>query len=177
MPLRAVKSEEMTALTGVPRDGAALTLARLAWTAGFLEGEGTFRHPRSKATTITVSASQVQREPLDRLQAAFGGSLYLKPRSKRDRGVAIHVWTLTGVQAAGLSMTLYVLMSPRRRAQISDALGRWRLRKPQNRHKTHCILGHPFDAANTRWYTNPKSGVRHRWCRACRRERYKTAAA
>ena len=38
--------------------------------------------------------------------------------------------------------------------------------------KTHCPRGHEYDAANT--YINNKG---HRWCRACRRERYAERSA
>lgn len=34
--------------------------------------------------------------------------------------------------------------------------------------KTHCVMGHPYDAANTYVYTN-KRGIRMRFCRACKK--------
>lgn len=36
--------------------------------------------------------------------------------------------------------------------------------------QTHCVHGHPFDEANTRWSIDGR-GRRHRVCRTCHRER------
>lgn len=36
--------------------------------------------------------------------------------------------------------------------------------------KTHCKHGHLFDALNTYWRLDKKTGLRNRMCRACRRE-------
>lgn len=54
----------------------------LAWAAGFLEGEGSFCI-RSNGRWF-LGAGQVDREPLERLQALFGGNIY-----KRERGPGV----------------------------------------------------------------------------------------
>ncbi len=96
-----------------------ISMRELGWVAGFLEGEGCF--PKSKSTGIVVQ--QVQREPLERLQRLFGGRVY---ELKRTRGNDIHQWYLHGPTARGLMMTLYTLMSPRRKEQIAARLASWR---------------------------------------------------
>jgi len=91
-----------------------IRLRDLAWAAGFLEGEGSFSG-RSR-----VSASQVQREPLDRLASLFGGTV----RERKDRTSRpwhqqqLHQWDVSGARARGVMLTLYPMMSQRRQQQI-----------------------------------------------------------
>lgn len=51
----------------------------LAWSAGFLDGEGNFCAPNESAGRIKrrfkIQACQVDREVLDRLEVALGGSV------------------------------------------------------------------------------------------------------
>ena len=140
------------------------------WTAGFLEGEGCFRYSsQGTGGTITVSASQVQKEPLERLIALYGGSIY----TKREAGLnwqKCSQWTLTGPKAAGLMMTIFSILSPRRKGQVIESLTEWKKHKPQNKFKLVCPKGHPYNVENTRIYKNP-SGITGRYCRQCKREK------
>lgn len=66
----------------------------LAWAAGFLEGEGCFkinflRGGRNVGPAVT--ATQVDKAPLERLQKLFGGGL----KSEKARGVHSAYWTWT----------------------------------------------------------------------------------
>ena len=111
----------------------AFDKAMLYWTAGFLEGEGSFFHSlrvgvKKYSGTLTITAPQVQREPLERLTRFFGGRLTLRTRSNVPNASPCFVWVLYGGQAAGLMMTLYPLMSPKRQGQIRTALKKWRSR-------------------------------------------------
>lgn len=174
-----------------------ITTAELMWTAGFLEGEGSF-HQRYSG----VTATQVQRQPLERLQAAFGGSIYCKNRPDKD---PIHTWFLASAAAAALMMTIYREMSPRRKVQIQRSLGAWkqqgirgiissqqreliskalrgRPKSLDHRAKlslaqrarfaaargTHCPNGHPWSEA----YVTKRGEFR---CRPCRQERRRKA--
>jgi hypothetical protein len=103
-------------------DTPPLTPVMLGWAAGFLEGEGSF--PGGKeCSPSTVSAVQKEAEPLKRLQHMFGGRVFWRP----DGGTyGAHVWYVNGPTARGLMMTLYSLMSPRRREQISESITKWR---------------------------------------------------
>lgn len=47
---------------------------QLAWAAGFIEGEGSFSN--------TVTAAQVQKEPIERLHALFGGRIYQRQNKR-----------------------------------------------------------------------------------------------
>lgn len=91
------------------------TIRDLEWAAGFLEGEGCFRH---NGGSQTVTAPQKDIETLVRLQSLFGGKLGLV----RTRGFLSHTWTVSGSRARGVMMTLYGLLSNRRKAQIRRAL-------------------------------------------------------
>lgn len=160
-----------------------VTLRELYWAAGFLEGEGTFdgvhkgRNPR-------VSAWQVQKEPLERLQRTFGGTIrYIQRRNAPVTHQPAYAWHLTGVGARGLMMTLYSLMSPKRQVKIGAILGHWRSiesalsRIEKIRAQETCPHGHPWDEENT--YVYPGSSLRQ--CKTCKRlsnqrTRRKTAA-
>jgi hypothetical protein len=137
-------------------------LREVLWASGFLEGEGSFGN--SPRTGAVVEASQVQRQPLERLHRVFGGSLlgpYLK--KTQPNAQAYYRWQIFGAPAIGIMMTLYVEMSPARQEQIRAALDRWKAapgsRAVQQRAKVACPKGHPYD------YTDVNG---HRVCRRCR---------
>lgn len=70
---------------------------RVAVAAGFLQGEGCFSIVKKNARfhSPRVSAVQVDREPLDRIVALFGGSLRIRPaRGVNHRDV--WYWDLSG---------------------------------------------------------------------------------
>lgn len=97
-----------------------LTTADLHWAAGFLEGEGNFCFQGRQAA---IRAAQKVPNPLYKLQKLFGGSIYTGKNK-------IPIWGITSVKAAGLMMTLYSLMSPRRQGQICAALDAWKEHGP-----------------------------------------------
>ena len=108
----------------------------IAWTAGFLEGEGCFGIERLKTrrggetAIIRLSAGQNQKEPLLRLQALYGGSVLLVKRNTPTFGVAPHyTWRLSTTKSVPLMMTIYALMSPKRREQIERCLNQWKSHK------------------------------------------------
>jgi len=109
----------------------------LYWVAGFLEGEGSFLVSKNAGMTI-VSASQKQLQPLQRLVSLVGGKIYTKVGG-RD----INMWACRSSRGAGLMMTLYDLMSPRRKEQITNSLSKWRLRL-QWKYRKKCKNGHPY---------------------------------
>jgi hypothetical protein len=101
-----------------PRATTKPTLSDLAWAAGFIEGEGSFKHSSS-----SLCADQVQREPLERLQRFFGGSIYAKTHpSMGPRRLPSRRWTINGGRARGVMLTLYSWLSPRRRQQLLRSL-------------------------------------------------------
>lgn len=90
----------------------------LHWAAGFLEGEGHFAFNSGPI----VSANQKGKETLVRLQKMFGGSI------GKHATDGCYYWKRSGPYAVGIMMTLYSLMSTRRKEQIKDALTEWKNR-------------------------------------------------
>ena len=115
-----------------------VTPRQLEWAAGFLEGEGSF----TVDSGVRVSAQQVQREPLERLKAMFGG------RIRRITGRNCNGWQVSGMTAAGIMMTMYGLMSPRRKKQIAGSLFVWRSKPLPNNLKVACPRGHAYSGHN-----------------------------
>jgi hypothetical protein len=115
----------------------------LAWTAGFLEGEGSFTREWRDHGAV-VRATQVERWPLDRLVALFGGSIGAYTRTDARHPHGFNLWNLKGTVAVGLMMTLYPMMSPKRRRQITAALTHWRAGQVPNRYRRACPYGHPY---------------------------------
>ena len=123
--------------------------SEIGWIAGFLEGEGHFRTSKG---TPEIRASQVQRQPLDRLQALVGGLIRDCPSDARRQPHS--EWALRGSAGAALMMTIYSLMSPKRKGRILQSLELWKAGPGKGWHKSLevCGFGHRFDA-----YT-PKAG-------------------
>jgi len=145
-----------------------ISTASLNWAAGFLEGEGSFIHLGDGG--IRVCAGQVQKEPLVRLHNLFKGSLHrYKPRQKNWQ--RYWYWVIRSTTAISVMMTLFPLMSPRRKAQIRAALQRWK-KAPGvggfQRSKTHCPRKHSYSKRNT--YIRSEGA---RQCKACARLRAK----
>jgi len=110
---------------GTPRATVHPRTIDLYWAAGFLEGEGSFSW--GNRSVVQVSAKQVQAEPLERLSAMFGGKVYartVRTSAGAETRKPINAWSIHGVLARGVMMTLYKLMSPKRKAEIRRALSR-----------------------------------------------------
>lgn len=92
----------------------------IAWAAGFIEGEGSFKkHARS----YRIVCGQNDREPLDRLSALFGGSIRLQHRMYRGEPRPIFVWEVYGEKAGRAIDLIYPFLSARRREQADNARG------------------------------------------------------
>lgn len=106
----------------------------LHWTAGFLEGEGSFflnaRKPGYGRSFATVKAVQVDRECIDKLRSLYGGSVQLDKKVRStSQGQPLFEWRMTGERAVDLMERLRPLMSSRRRAQIDKVLDEYALRE------------------------------------------------
>lgn len=143
----------------------------LAWAAGFLEGEGSFGNSGCPA----VTAAQVQKEPIDRLTALFGGSVKLRT-TKGFSTKPIWVWRVNTHRSVEVMMTLYVLMSPKRKGEIERALTLWKTSRLMKRRGSGlCGRGHllsGYNAFRVNGYIKCrtcKNDVRREW-RARRKE-------
>lgn len=130
------------------------------WLAGFLDGEGCFYFNRN---ACRVQVVHKDKWPLLRMQEIVGGTIRRVKNSLNGR--MYYALFIVGKRAAGVMMTVYSLMSPRRQEKIAANLAKWRV--VQNRGacntKTHCIRGHEFTPENC--YKKP--GTNGRECKAC----------
>lgn len=133
----------------------------LAWAAGFLEGEGSFSH---HVASLTVSAVQVELDPLLRLRELFGGSIKQYQHRHRTMGRPYYKWAIHGAHAIGVAFTLFTFLCSKRRRQIECMVTTWKARPGRNNSlKTHCPRGHEYTPDNT--YRYAVSGKRA--CRTC----------
>lgn len=95
----------------------------LGWLAGLLEGEGSFF--RAGRGDLVVSASNSDREILERIKNLCGGSVGIssRPGDKSHRLRSLYKWRASGAKAASIMYAVYPLMTKRRCHQIEDALG------------------------------------------------------
>ena len=101
-----------------PRSTTTPTLRDLEWAAGFLEGEGHFGIYGNNGPG--VAATQTSLEPLFRLQQLFGGTVGEQKRKViNPKHNKAWVWRAYGSRARGIALTLFSLLSQRRKDQIS----------------------------------------------------------
>lgn len=150
-----------------------LDMKELFWAAGFMEGEGSFIQSRTHYG-IRCSAGQVNKEPLERLQKIFGGSICLEHRAYKNIGCDIWIWRLGGGPSAAVMMTLYSLMSEKRRGQIKVCLDYWknqcRARNPMYRYSYYCKRGHELTHGSPNVRVDKKG---HRNCWICIRANWR----
>lgn len=100
-----------------PKATGCPTIRDIEWSAGFLEGEGSFIRARSCYRGCElVAAGQNTTEPLLRLQRLFGGTITVP----NERGV--YYWQTYGARARGIGQTMFALMTRRRKDQIKTML-------------------------------------------------------
>lgn len=117
-PDRPLRQHRKTIRAVITPDAAAI-----AWAAGFLEGEGHFRAKQVGGGGATVNATQVNREPLERLQAMFGGSIRLEKHG------TIFRWHGYGELGRRVMRAVYPWMSVRRQQQMEGAMPELRTRE------------------------------------------------
>lgn len=102
------------------------SVADLAWAAGFIEGEGTFSPLQvtlrngERRSYARIIAYQNNPEPLEKLQAMFGGVIrrFERKRATEKAGT----WAVNGSRARGVMFTLYTFLSAKRREQVRMSL-------------------------------------------------------
>jgi hypothetical protein len=84
------------------------------WAAGFFEGEGAI-------STRSAIVSQVNKWPLERLMATFGGNLGKTRRSSNSPNAQmIYQWAICGEECRLFISLIYPHLSPKRQQQIDD---------------------------------------------------------
>jgi hypothetical protein len=132
-----------------------------------MEGEGSFGWNKGN-NCPTIVCGQVDLEPLLRLQTVIGGNLYKRKVGARalPNAKPLHALQLNGVPAISVMMTLYSMMSSRRKARIEEILAKWKGTPVSSgvlvRNLGVCKNGHKFEGDNIIY---AKSGKRR--CRRC----------
>lgn len=103
----------------------APNLKELYWAVGFIEGEGTFNHTNGRSG-LHIKVAQNEIDPLERLQKVFGGKIYREHRKYKGKPRDIWCWAIYSSNAAAVMMTIYSLMSVRRKARIKEILWTWK---------------------------------------------------
>lgn len=89
----------------------------IIWAAGIFEGEGYCNRAGLKTGgTERVVVSQKGRWLPDKLRSLFGGAVH------GPYPTALYHWTINGPRARGFLMSIYGLLSPRRQAQVVQAM-------------------------------------------------------
>ena len=86
-------------------------LEEIFWATGFWEGEGSCQR-------YVVRASQEDREPLDRLQYYFRGTV--RQDVRRRNGYISHQWSTCGDDARDFAAKIYPRLSRRRQKFLYD---------------------------------------------------------
>lgn len=152
-----------------------LTSINIAWAAGFLEGEG---HFGCNVNSPVILANQVYRDPIDKLQAMFGGTVYPIKHSahaliQRPNMKDAFGWRINGSAAIGVMMTIYCLISSSYKLeQIENAIITWKNAEGTKRMRGTgiCKNGHKLVEGNL-YYAGPDN--KYVRCRACGLERAK----
>lgn len=97
---------------------------KLAYAAGYLEGEGCFTPKRRSGSSVglLIQASSTDVEPIRWLHEQYGGSMRGPYAKSNPRDKEQYSWSLQGDPAGDLMRKLKPLMSRRRQAAIQFAL-------------------------------------------------------
>lgn len=102
------------------------TQIELAWSAGFLDGEGSFGTYKESSSTskyrYRIQCAQVHREPLDRLQAALGGSVRGPYGPYKTTKQAYFQWAVHSDEAVNATYLLMPYLSSVKSEQATAAM-------------------------------------------------------
>lgn len=157
----------------------------LAWAAGFFDGEGscTLKRSQNKTGRRTVSyapyisVAQVDRQVLDRFQAAVGGlgiirGPYIAAKASKNTRPCWQFATSRFEHSQAIVALLWEWLSPIKRGQIARVfLAHWEWRETSG--ANFCHAGHDLRIHGVRY----KTGKFRRKCLVCvrvyERERYR----
>ena len=109
-------------------------LKDMGWAAGFLEGEGYFG---MNTGSPLITAFQLDQEPLRYLKDIFKLGTLRGPY-KTALGKPVYCYKVCGICAVQIMLTIFSLMSLRRKEKIKNIIEKWKMgkRKPYQTRKT-----------------------------------------
>ncbi len=150
-----------------------ITVKDIAWATGFLEGGGSFvpQWCQGRSLVVRLAAVQTGPEPLKRLQKLFGGGIvvgccdYRSFSYEPTKKSPMYTWQLRGFPAIQVMMTIYVLMSPRRQAQIRQCLEPWKTYRQLRERSSTGLTKQLCTKGLHSW--NPKNMTTQKRCKPC----------
>jgi len=141
------------------------------WLAGFLDGEGYFGYQHGNIITI----SQTDLDLVERTKKIMKTNSSIKlTKAKKDNHQDKYTLTVSGTLAVQWMMTLYSIMSLRRKIRIRETLNYWKESKNRQKGADYCTKGHPLlkEKIDFWWQTNNHGGTT-KVCVACKKEKQK----
>lgn len=118
-------------------------LHEITWIAGLLEGEGYF----GDKPVIEIPSTDLDTIQKYRSVIGVENSIYVIDPPTDNHKIAYKI-RIGGSIAIQWMMTIYPLMSSRRKEAIRKAISRWKTQTIQNQQKTHCNNGHLLSGSN-----------------------------
>lgn len=143
-----------------------IKISSIFWLAGFLDGEGTFIYngssPRLQVISTDLDLIQRCKREMNVTTNIYNVKRY-ESHHKRAHGL-----TINGSFAVSWMMTLYPLMSIRRKSEIREVIEKWKIHRSHN--NGVCVNGHPQTKENLifTYDSSSSSGYRMR-CKWCKR--------
>jgi len=105
-----------------------IAIRDIAWVAGILEGEGSFGLTNNKRTPC-IWLSMTDADIVERIRVLIDPSktIHIHEDQRKESYKPIYRLTLNGTRAIQWMMTIYSLMSIRRKAKIGEVLNIWKL--------------------------------------------------
>ena len=128
---------------------SGIAIKEVYWLAGILDGEACFRIAGQGNGSPTIAVTMTDEDTIIKI-----AKLFKRPHSNfnspSNRGNKHLYYTgIHGDPAIEWMFTLYSLMSHRRKAQIRDVIGKWKLLPVKDKINFPC--GHPRSDANSYW--------------------------
>lgn len=107
-----------------------LQMNDLYWLAGLLEGEGCFTITKmAPGGSIVISVGSADLDVIERIKKIMGGPNIIQRRKANPKATKPHYqFQVCSRTAVAWMMTLYTLLSVRRRARIMELLKWWKTR-------------------------------------------------
>ena len=93
------------------------------WTAGLLEGEGSFMFISQRRLKISCAMSDF--DVIERLAKVCGGKIYKQKHKSSPHHKDIWIWVIEGKNAYDVMNNLYPIMGKRRQIKIKECMSEY----------------------------------------------------
>lgn len=101
----------------------------IAWTAGIIEGEGSFS--LTYPAKVVIKVQMTDKDVVKKLHDTFGGSFFFSKR-KQDHHKDSWIWSLQGMSAVSLMYKILPYMGERRSLRINECISAFEAQKDKN---------------------------------------------